>query len=537
MNTIAIDGLNEDEFRRSIEGRLRCGRPGEAIERLHRLLAPFVGEDAILPPRFLTVSAEELTITGWDGLDSAIQRHDRSGRPVTALGIAFGWPGDDLPVPDANGLLRPVVEVGYYNDDAFPFSKSGRDDLLDGYSYHGCTWASDCEASDNVLGLDGIDDLNGALALLEARLLSSEEPDEDEIRAGSLGACLLSVLLHQAVSDQIKRAGLPRPVCVMAGSNGVYPYFDAPVVGIPEDIRRKAEAAEEDEEAVLGAPAPRYSSLLVTGIRRAPKRAALVLEETEAETAVRISKLRGLAHAEGESAPAPHEVPEDMPILPAAAVIGSPLMTKKPSGQSWDFRDMLSSPPPEPVGFEDEPEGPAEEEPIDDWPSLDEPPQQDPPASETWQEEPVDEEPEEEWPSASLEAAAPDLPAALPATEDLAPRPQFTLFESYLQPLSAPALPEFELELEPEPEDIEWQAGPVVFESRQSQPEPEPEQPAEPLPLTWASGLAWSEQTHLRSEPTREPERFAPPPTMAPAKTRPSLLARLRAWWSGASLD
>lgn len=566
MNTISIDGLNEDEFRRAIEGRLRGGRPGEAIERLRRLLAPFAGEAGILPPRFLTVSADELAITGWDGLGAAIQRHDRSGRPVTALGIAFGWPGEEVPVPDSRGHLRPMVEVGYYSDDAFPFSQSGRDDLLDGYSYHGCTWASDCEASDNALGLDGIDDLNGALALLEARLLDSEEPDEDEIRAGSLGACLLSALLFQAVDEQIKRTGLPRPLCVMAGSNGVYPYFDAPVVGISEDVRRKAEAADEEETVTLGAPPPRYSSLLVTGIARAPKRAALVLEETEAETAVRISRLRGLAHGETEAAPPRREEPAEPVILPAAAVAGSPLMTKKAPGQSWDFRDMLSSPPPGASAFQDEPDEPEEPSEPNDPYNFDEP------------EEP--DQPDEEQPPVSFEIGAPDLPPEPDPAQDLVPRPQFALFESFLQPQAIPASlqpepePEFEPELEPaaqepaplelepeveplppEPELAEPEAGfeagsePVaqqpdpaepefktwVFEP--APPEPEFEAAAEPLPRSWALGLAWAERNPVRSKPKPQPARRQPVVPPATSKSRPGLLDRLRAWWSGTSLD
>ncbi|WP_296675370.1 hypothetical protein [Novosphingobium sp.] len=352
MNTITLDGLNEEEFRRSIEMRLRHDLAGAALERLRGLIALFAGPGGILPERFLTVTSADLNLYGWDGLADALHRHDRPGRPVTALSIAFGWPGEESPVPDADGRLNPLIETGYYTDDSFPFSVSAREDLLDGYSYHGCTWADDCEATESTLSLGGIDDLHGALAILEARLLESDEPDDDGIRAGSLGACLLSVLLYQAVSDRIVRDGLPRPLCVMAGSNGVYPYFDAPVAGMPEDARKAAEAAEEDEVIDRGVPGPRYSSLLVTGIPRAKKRAVLVLQESAEEMEVRIASLRGINHREGALPP---------PALPAAAsadeppvgidpettiipVVDGPLMTKKAPGQSWDFRDMLGPP-------------------------------------------------------------------------------------------------------------------------------------------------------------------------------------------------
>lgn len=289
MTALVINGLNEEDFRRSVENRLREGRVNVAIDRLRSLLPDYAGPGGLLPERFLTVQPSDLIIEGWDELGDAIKRRDLPGRLITGISVAFGWPGENPPAPDANGLLKPLVEVSYYSDSSFPFSKSSREDLLDGYSAYGCTWHGDAEASDNALSVSGIDDLHGALALLEARLLASEDPDEDGIRAGSLGACLLSALLVQAVTDQIAQKGLPRPVCVMAGSNDVYPYFDAPVAGLPEDLLEKE---EELPPNINGAPVPRYSSLLVTGIPRARKRAILVLEDTPEDAAARTAQVR-----------------------------------------------------------------------------------------------------------------------------------------------------------------------------------------------------------------------------------------------------
>lgn len=373
MTTIAVDGLNEEAFRRSIENRLRQGKADAAVEQLRRLLAPYSGPEYILPGRFLTVKADDLALTGWEGLDGALRRHDQPGRPVTALSIAFGWPGDNVPEPDAEGRLAPHIETSYFTDDIFPFSQSKREDLLDGYSYHGCTWGDDCEATDTVLSLEGVDDLHGALAALEARLLASDEPDEEGIRAGSLGACLLSALLFQAVDKRIERDGLPRPLCVMAGSNGVYPYFDAPVVGIPDDARKAAETEANLALAEAGqaVPAPRYSSLVMTGIPRAKKRAVLVLEEQEEEMALRIARLRGTGHGEAEPAgrealpdlpapylpgTAPETTPETAPQPIIAITPGGPLLAKKPVKPAWDFRDMLAPREPDDLPERPEPE-------------------------------------------------------------------------------------------------------------------------------------------------------------------------------------
>jgi hypothetical protein len=348
--------LNEEDFRRSIENRLREDRAGAAIARLRTLLAPYVGLGQILPERFLTIDSVDLVLGGWEVLGEAIGQYDRPGRPVTALSIAFGWPGDNGPQPDAAGCFRPHIETSYFNDDAYPFSQCGREDLLDGYSYYGCNWAGDAEATDAALSLDGIDDLHTALAALEARLLASVEPDEDGIRAGSLASCLLSVLLFQAVSEQIARNGLPRPLCITAGSNGVYPYFDAPVAGMPEDARLAAEAQLDVIEVGQAVPAPRYSSLLMTEIPRAKKRAVLVLDESEEELADRIAGLRSINHAQGEDPETQGEDPETRgEALPATlapelveaaslALCNEPLLAKKPDRGASDIREMPGQP-------------------------------------------------------------------------------------------------------------------------------------------------------------------------------------------------
>ncbi len=562
MTTLAVDGLSEEDFRRSIENRLREGKPHQAIERLQRLIAPFAQPGGILPERFNSVTADDLELIGWDRLAEAILAHEKPERPITALSIAFGWPGEDLPAPDGEGRLTPHLETGYFTDDSFPFSQSDRDDLLEGYSYHGCTWASDHEATDTALTLAGIDDLHGALAALEARLLATEEPSDEEMLAGSLGACLLSVLLYQAVEMRIARDGLPRPLAVTAGSNGVYPYFDAPVAGFPEDARLAAEAEADELESRNAVPAPRFSSLLVVGIPRAKKRAVLVLEETDNEAADRIAKLRGLNHAEALPEPAPEAyLPEVTPEL----AVASPLLTKKNPGHAWDFRDLLSPREAEP-GLEGEPvdhmldeqwtmppelfdegslpegpidlAGPASDLPNDGWPEL-----PNVPVDRTFRKAPVDlSAPEIDatfdppvkdvgppakappvealWPEPEAPEPAESLPEParyIPGTDELA-EPGFTslgpsvqdqlerLMGSYA-PSSAPVEfvePETLALMEPEPE-----------------PEPEPQDPNAYAGPFWPAGMGWFEE-EVEDEATSEPEVV-----LVPAQS--GFWARLRA--------
>jgi len=43
-------------------------------------------------------------------------------------------------------------------------------------------------------------------------------------------ACYLAVLIHQALREAVRQHGLPRPLCVLAACDGVYPFFDVDAV-------------------------------------------------------------------------------------------------------------------------------------------------------------------------------------------------------------------------------------------------------------------------------------------------------------------
>ena len=543
MTTIVIDDLNEEDFRRSIENRLREGRASAALDKLRSLIAPYAGPGGILPERFLTVEATDLVLSGWDRLGDAVQRHDQPGRPVTALSITFGWPGDETPKPDADGKLRPHLETSYFSDNAYPFSQSGREDLLEGYSFYGCTWNGDCEAIDTTLSLESIDDLHGALASLEARLLASEEPDEESICAGSLGACLLSTLLVQAVTERISRDGLPRPLCVMAGSNSVYPYFDAPVAGMPEDTRKAADEEPDTVDLYNGAPAPRYSSLLMTGIPRAKKRAVLVLDESADELANRISRLRNLNHADAENAESEREdmaaVPApEMPDLMAATAGSGSLLAQKPARQARDLHDMLglstldrsadNAPPSEPVDWKESV----------DWPelpvapgSIDWPEQSDPVELTDWHEPPTPAEPVE-WP----EPPAPAEPADWHEEAEWPERPATSESVEWPEPVhwpdapapAKPALPPLHGKQPVEPGFTLLEADPLQRWQDLLMAEPPPIVGAPWLSANWQAGHSLEEARSAATPVDSMPSEPAAEPT--PVGLRARLRGRFKAF-------
>ncbi|MCW1403567.1 hypothetical protein OKA06_15085 [Novosphingobium sp. MW5] len=294
MESITIDGLHEDAFRQSIEDMLRRGYADDAAAKLRALLQPFTGEGAPFPARFMDVSHQDIEISGWEALDEGLKKFDRAEQLVTAICLSFGDPEGRAPVPDGAGLMSLTVETAYFSDEAFPFSESDRNDLLDGYSSFGCQWAGDCEGVDHAIAFRGVDDLYGALAGLEQRLLSAPQPDPEEIRAGTIASCYLSVLFHKALRESFAKRRLGRPLCVLTANNGVYPSFDAPVLScdeylaggevvpvpaaapveiVSEDSFAPAHAAMDDEEG------SEEASLLSIGIKRSSKKLALALAE------------------------------------------------------------------------------------------------------------------------------------------------------------------------------------------------------------------------------------------------------------------
>lgn len=302
METITIDGVNEEDFRRSIEDMLRRDEVDGAAEKLRGLLEPYAGDGGILPTRFLSVSRNEVDLVGWDGLCDRLVDQDRPDHAVSAVNISLTDPDGSSERPDEEGRLAPCIETSYFSDAAYPFSDATREDLLDGYSRYGCEWQGDSEGSDRGLALEGLDDLFGAIAGLEAQLLETDRPGEEEIRAGSLGACYLAVLVHQAVRDKVRDAGLPRPICVMAGCNGIYPYFDSPVTGSRQssDDDRTGQEPSADVIVVPAAPAGRMqevgevssgeASLLSLVSHKKKKKPVIVLDEKEAREAARFNE-------------------------------------------------------------------------------------------------------------------------------------------------------------------------------------------------------------------------------------------------------
>ena len=323
MENITIEGMDEHDFRFSIEDMLRCDKVDEAVKLLRDLVEPYAGDDRILPSRFLRVSSSDLEFAGWQRLGDRLYLHDRPSRPISAIGVALS----DYRILGGRGptygWMPPFLKTFYFSDEAFPFSDATRHDLLDGYTREGFGWQGDYQATDATLSVKGMDDLYGAIVELENRLMDSLDPPLAEIHAGTIGACYLAALIHQSLRATIREQGLPRPLCVLAACDGVFPFFDAPVAGLDECTVMNSGAAaaeepgsnddQEDEEAPAGDTLLEASLLSIVS-HKGTKRPVISLGEEEARQAAELTERAGAQRMLGDEAEASEALQQGFPI-------------------------------------------------------------------------------------------------------------------------------------------------------------------------------------------------------------------------------
>lgn len=219
---------------------LRRGEPKAALEHARGRLRSLEGVSPLLAERALTTRDKDITLTGWDKLATRIQSAEEYGNePVTALGIDFSWPGhfasairDGKAVLeyDAQGGFAPVLETNYFGDmRKVKFSTATRAEILGGYSSYGSEWQGAFIDIDNLIGVEGMDVLYGAIQASGPRYTDTTEGD-----ACVLSASISAILLHLAVKRTIETRGLPKPMAVLVGSNEDFPFFDAPVMSVDE---------------------------------------------------------------------------------------------------------------------------------------------------------------------------------------------------------------------------------------------------------------------------------------------------------------
>jgi hypothetical protein len=217
---------------------LSAGRTAEADARLAAELAGF---DGALARLCKATAAPDVALEGWDDLLPILAEWE--GPPVTAITLGLTNPPDLVFEP--GGTHQPDLLLGLYSDEAYPFSRASKADLLAECGRECPAWAGAEEDVEFYCTVSGLDALNTALIHCKHRRFLRDGRDGVEGRAPGgyveyvLGSWLLATRFLQAAERAISDHALPAGCRLVAGTVEVNADFiavlgaDQPSAGTP----------------------------------------------------------------------------------------------------------------------------------------------------------------------------------------------------------------------------------------------------------------------------------------------------------------
>jgi hypothetical protein len=203
---------------------LCAGRADEADARLTAELAGFEGVIARLCK---ATPAAEVVLEGWDDLLPILAEWE--GPAVTAITLGLTNPPDL--VFEAGKTHEPDLLLGLYSDEAFPFSRASKADLLAECGKEIPAWAGAEEDVEFYCTLSGLAELNTALINCKHRRFLRDGRDGVEGRAPGgyveyvVGSWLLATRFLQATERAVAEHGLPAGCKLIAGAVDVNADF------------------------------------------------------------------------------------------------------------------------------------------------------------------------------------------------------------------------------------------------------------------------------------------------------------------------
>ena len=196
---------------------LSAGRAAEADARLETELAGF---DGALARTCKAIFAADVVLEGWDDLLPVLAEWE--GPPITAITLGLTNPPDL--VFEAGKTHEPDLLLGLYSDEAFPFSRASKADLLAECAKELPAWAGAEEDVEFYCTLSGLAELNTALINCKHRRFLRDGRDGVEGRAPGgyveyvLGSWLLATRFLQATERAVADHGLPAGCRLIAGT-------------------------------------------------------------------------------------------------------------------------------------------------------------------------------------------------------------------------------------------------------------------------------------------------------------------------------
>jgi hypothetical protein len=219
-----LEPAGERAWTEEMRSLLSARRVAEADERLAAELAGFDGGLARLCK---ATPAADAVLEGWDDLLPILAEWE--GPPVTAITLGLTNPPDL--VFEVGQTHQPDLLLGLYSDEAFPFSRASKADLLAECGKELPAWAGAEEDVEFYCAISGLAELNTALIHCKHRRFLRDGRDGVEGRAPGgyveyvLGSWLLATRFLQATEQAISDDGLPTGCRLIAGTVDVNADF------------------------------------------------------------------------------------------------------------------------------------------------------------------------------------------------------------------------------------------------------------------------------------------------------------------------
>lgn len=219
-----LEAAGERAWIESMRSLLSAGDTSEANVRLTADLAGFDGRIARLCK---AASVAEVALEGWDDLLPILAEWE--GPPVTAITLGLTNPADLVFEPGQ--AHEPDLLLGLFSDEAYPFSRASKADLLLECAKECPAWAGAEEDVEFYCTLTGLAELNTALIHCKHRYFLRDGRDGVEGRAPGgyvefvLGSWLLATRFLQAAERAIADHGLPAGCRLIAGAVDVNADF------------------------------------------------------------------------------------------------------------------------------------------------------------------------------------------------------------------------------------------------------------------------------------------------------------------------
>ncbi|MDO9369660.1 MAG: hypothetical protein Q7T68_13915 [Sphingopyxis sp.] len=162
-------------------------------------------------------------VTGWDDLAADFARDEAKYPgigPITAIGADLS---DHVePDDDSWGL-----EVNFYDDDPFPFSKGDIGAINAEAASTSTEWQGNFRDIVNSLSVVGLGRIYRAIAANDPGRADPGEPAPVSLVADRLGRYFVTLRFHQALVRDAAHYGLPRAMVLMGGAHDVAPWYEA----------------------------------------------------------------------------------------------------------------------------------------------------------------------------------------------------------------------------------------------------------------------------------------------------------------------